>query len=108
MFTEELNQIKESEEKADSLRKTAKAEAKKLIETADTEAGKLLSDAEITAKNKYDKLIKEGQEIAQSQYDQAIADARGKCGEMERKAGLKESGVIQNIAERIVKSSVNY
>ena len=108
MFTEELNRIKESEEKADILRKEARMEAKKLMEAANTEAGKLLADAEITAKNKYDQLIKEGQQIAQSQYDQAIADARGKCAEMEEKAGQKESDVVQSIAERIVKSSVNH
>lgn len=108
MFTEELNLIRESEANADALRKDARMEAKKIMEDAKAEAGKLLSDAESTAKNRYDQLIREGQQIAQEQYDQAIAAARGECAEMEEKAGVKESDVIQTIAERIVKSSVNH
>ncbi len=107
MFTEELNLIKTAEENAETLRKEAKQEAKRLVGEANTKAGELLSDAEQTAKGKYDALVGEGQAIADSQYGEAIDQAFAKCEKMAIDSGAKEDNVVEWIVERIVKSSVN-
>ena len=108
MFTEELNLIKDSETKAEALRKDARAEAKRRIGEANAKAGQIAADAEAEAKAIYDALLKEGQETAALQYDEAIADAHKLCQELAIKSGEKEKQVIGIILERIVESSVNY
>ncbi len=107
MFTEELNVITQTEDKADALRKEAKAEARMLIERANTEAGRIISEAEEKAKDRFENLISEGQKAAQIQYDEAIACAEDFCVKMAEEAGKKQDQVVKFISERIVKASVN-
>lgn len=108
MFTEELNLIKETEERADALRKSTRAEARQITEEAERKAAKILADAELAAKARHDELVKEGMDLAHSQYDDAIAAAGKQCVELAEKAASAEKDVIGMLVERIVKSSVNY
>ena len=50
MFTEELQTIRQAEERADTIRKDAKTEAARLMKDANTKAGKIADEAEINAK----------------------------------------------------------
>ena len=96
MFTEELQTIRQAEERADTIRKDAKTEAARLMKDANTKAGKIADEAEINAKTRYEAFLAEGQQTAQAEYENAIADA-----------GERQDRIVKFIAERIVKSSGN-
>ena len=102
MFTEELQTIRQAEERADTIRKDAK-----LIKDANTKAGKIADEAEINAKTRYEAFLAEGQQTAQAEYENAIADAKKLCAKMEAEAGERQDRIVKFIAERIVKSSGN-
>ena len=76
MFTEELQTIRQAEERADTIRKDAKTEAARLMKDANTKAGKIADEAEINAKTRYEAFLAEGQQTAQAEYENAIADAK--------------------------------
>ena len=79
MFTEELQTIRQAEERADTIRKDAKTEAARLMKDANTKAGKIADEAEINAKTCYEAFLAEGQQTAQEEYENAIADAKKLC-----------------------------
>ena len=107
MLTEELNCINDAEIKAEALKKDAKANAKAMVEQATVEASEKLSNAEREAKDYFDRLMVEGNEIAEMQYQDAIKEAKYKCVQMVEKAGGKQEDVVNFIVERIVEASVN-
>lgn len=107
MFLEELNAIRQTEEQAEQIKKDAKLEVKSLIDRANTEAGRVISEAEATAKERYEVLIKEGEETARKEYEEALAEARDKAETMVKSASERRDRVVQYIAERIVEISVN-
>ena len=107
MFTEELQTIRQAEERADTIRKDAKTEAARLMKDANTKAGKIADEAEINAKTRYEAFLAEGQQTAQAEYENAIADAKNLCAKMAAEAGEKQDRIVKFIAERIVKSSGN-
>lgn len=65
-----------------------------------------MTDARISAKEKVDKLMAEGQQIAQKQYEAAMEAAEEKCAELTAAAEKKGPEMVKMIVER-VKSSVN-
>lgn len=107
MFTEELQTIRQAEERADTIRKDAKAEAARLMKDANTKAGKIADEAEINAKTRYEAFLADGQQTAQAEYENAIADAKKLCAKMAAEAGERQDRIVKFIAERIVKSSGN-
>ena len=78
-----------------------------MIDKANTEAGGLINRAEEEAKDCFEGLVKEGQEIAQKAYEQAISAAEKSCVKMAEEAGKNQEQIVKFISERIVKSSVN-
>ncbi|MDO5303523.1 MAG: hypothetical protein Q4E84_06435 [Clostridia bacterium] len=107
MFAEELTKVKESETYADELQKKANVDSKQSIADAKTKAEKMLSDARIKAKDIYDTLIKEGQEISDQQYNAFLEDKKKDCADVISRARKNEESAIALIAERIVRDSVN-
>ena len=101
MFTEELQTIRQAEERADTIRKDAKTEAARLMKDANTKAGKMADEAETKAKECYEAFL------AEAEYENAIADAKKLCAKMAAEAGERQDRIVKFIAERIVKSSGN-
>ena len=106
MFAEELVKIKESETYAEELQKSAKAEAEAIVAEAEAAAQQLMTDCHISAKEKVDCLLSEGQQIAQKQYDDAIAETTELCAKLAEAAETRKPEMVKMIVER-VKSSVN-
>ena len=77
------------------------------MDAANTKAGVILAEAEEKAREIKEQYLAEGQELAQKQYNEAISGAEKQWQEMAKKAGEKQDRVVNFIAERIVKSSVN-
>ena len=100
MFTDELNAIRNAEEQADALKKESKQEANE-------KALQMIAEAELSAKESYEKLKSEGQQIADAEYDKAIKASIADAEELEKQALLRKDEVVQFIAERIVSLSVN-
>ena len=107
MFTDELNAIRNAEEQADALKKESKQEAKKKVQEANEKALQMIAEAELSAKESYEKLKSEGQQIADAEYDKAIKASLADAEELEKQALLRKDEVVQFIAERIVSLSVN-
>lgn len=107
MFTEELKLIKEAEEQADEMRRSARLSAKTFVEESNAKASKMIDDAFAAEKEQCDALLDDGRKIAQKLYDDAIRDAEALCGKMTTEALEKQGDAVKFIAERIVGSSVN-
>ena len=102
MFTEELTAIREAEERAESIKKNIRTEAKRMIDAANAQAERILEEQELKAKEIYDSLIAEGQREADAEYKAAIEKARRGAEEMAGSAEDKKDRVIDFIVERIV------
>ncbi len=107
MFAEELNLIKDAEEKAEQMKREAKISANNLTGDAKAEVTGIIDAAFAYEKEKCQELITQGQEEAQRRYDAAIEAAQNLCTDMREEAKTREKEAIKFIAERIVKSSVN-
>ena len=107
MFAEELNMIKNAEDKAAEMKHQARLDAKALTAEAQAEVSRLIDEAFALEKEECNKLIKEGHAIADEEYAKTISDAQTLCKEMAAKAKVNEEAAVKFIAERIVKSSVN-
>lgn len=107
MISDEIALIRETEEKAEQLKKDANLEAKKMVEAAEAEAERLLNESETKAKEIYDTLINEGENTAKENYETALARARADLARLEQIAGGNKDAAIEYIVERIVKLSVN-
>ncbi len=101
MFSEELKSINEAEEKAEQMRKDARAEAKALVDKAALEAQQKISAAEVQAKERYDSLVNQGLVSAQGKYEKAIHEAGSKAGKMAEEARKHQSEAVKFIRERL-------
>ena len=107
MFAEELNLIKDAEEKAEQMKQEAKISANHLTGDAKAEVTSIIDAAFEYEKEKCQELIAQGQQEAQRRYDHAIENAQALCVEIKGQAKENQEKAIKFIAERIVKSSVN-
>lgn len=107
MFAEELAKIKEVEDQAVQLQKKSKSDSKKALEDARQEAEKIVSEAEMSAKENYGRLLGEGQEIAEAKYTEYIKKVEAESKVMIQEARLRENVAVDFIVERIVGTSVN-
>lgn len=108
MFADELNKIKNAEEQAEEMKREAKISAKNLTDNTSAEVTRIIDEAFAVEREECRQLIREGQEIAQKRYDEAIEDAQTLCGEMIAGAEARRIEAVKFIAERIVRSSVDY
>lgn len=107
MFNEEINIIRETEEKAELIKKQAKIDAKKLLEDSGMRATTIVQEAQSKAKDSYNAWMEDGQKKSEAEYDEHMAAARQDCQEMIAKAKKNQHKAVTLITERIGKFSVN-
>jgi len=107
VFVDELTKIKESEDKAEEIRKEAKVDSKKKLEEAHAQAADILEKAEAEAKTIHDSLVKEGTEKSEAEYAAYLSKTEEDCKRMAEAAAAREEKAIALIKERIVRAGVD-
>lgn len=101
MFNEELKSITAAEERAEQIKKDARAEAKTMIDQANAKAQTIVADAESKAKERYDSLKEQGLESANGKYQQAIHEAEQQAADLAQAARARQSEAISYIKKGI-------
>ena len=101
MFNEELKSINEAEERAERMKKDAKAEAKALVEQTMSKTREEILEAEAKAKERYDSLVNQGMVSAQGKYEKAIHEAGVEASKMAEEARRHQAEAISYIKERL-------
>ncbi len=107
MFTEELNVIIDTEEKAEKIKRDAKEEAKAVLARAEDEAKKILEAGEAEAKKLMGEARAEGERQAEEDYRQSLEKTDMLCAELEKSAESRIPQVVSLMTERIVRDSGN-
>ena len=104
LFTDELEKIKQAEDKADAIKKEAKLEARQIVDKAGTEANRIIQEAELKAKEVYDEFLRDGERRADREQEEAIKRARDEANALGAQALKNQNAAIQFIKERIGKA----
>lgn len=103
MFVEELSKIKGCEDKAEKIRKDAKAKSVKSIEAARAEAEKIIEEAESKSADIHEGGIALGEEESEKDYNASIEGTRKQALQLSEKAKPNMEKAVTLITERIVK-----
>ncbi len=107
MFVDELSKIIASEEKADEIQKSAKAESRNNLEDARARAAKIIEDAEGKARDIYSSLIAEGDQTSDQEYSSYLKQTEKDSSQLMGQAEDRKNKAVDLIAERIVNLSVD-
>ncbi len=107
MSIEIIKVIKETEEKAELIKKEASQKSKQIIADANTEAIRILDEAREFSESKSAEVLKAAESDAQLLYDGIINDASKECEIILNKADANMDDAASIILERIVKTSGN-
>ena len=101
MFVEELSKIKECEDKAEKIRKDAKAKSVKSIEAAKAEAEKIIEEAESKSADIHEGGIALGEEESEKDYNASIERTRKQALQLSEKAKPNMEKAVTLITERM-------
>lgn len=107
MFADELSRIVASEERAEEIQRSARAESRKHLEDARSRAAKIVEDAEDKARDIYSSLIAEGDKTSDAEYASYLKQTKQTSDEMIGQADERKNRAVDLIAERIVNLSVD-
>ena len=107
MSIEIIKVIKETEEKAEIIKREAAQQAKQIISNANLEAGRILDEARELSESKSSEILKAAESEGQSLYDEIINKSSDECKGILNKAEENMDSAASIILERIVKTSVN-
>lgn len=107
MSIEIIKVIKETEEKAELIKKEAVQQSKQIIVDANAEAIGILDEAREFSEAKSMEVLKAAESEGQLLYDGIINDASKECENILKKADENMDDAASIILERIVKTSGN-
>lgn len=99
--------IKETEEKAEIVKKEAVKQSKQVITDANAQAQLIIDEAHKLADSKSSEVLKVAESEGQLLYDSIINNAAKECENILKKADENMDDAASIILERIVKSSGN-
>lgn len=102
MAIEQIRIIKETETKADDIRRKSAIEAKKMRTDAEKQAAELIEKAEHQADLDYREVVGRAEEDAQFAYDIIIHQAEKDCADILTRAAKSKDEAIAIIVERVV------
>jgi V/A-type H+/Na+-transporting ATPase subunit G/H len=99
--------IKDTEDKAELIKKEANYKSKQIISNANANRLQILDEAQKKAESKTSSVLKEAKASAQLLYDEIISNAAQECEQLLEKASNNMDKAASIILERIVKAGVN-
>ena len=107
MFVDELSKIRDCEERADQLKKSARIESRRNLEDARNRAAIIIEEAESKARDIYGSLIAEGDKQSDQEYASYLEQTEVDSNQLMDQAEARKKQAVDLIAERIVKASVD-
>lgn len=107
MSIEIIKAIRETEEKAESIKKQAAQQSKQIIADANVQAVGILDEARNFADSESSKLLKAAEEEGQKLYDDIVNNAAKECKNILINADEQMDKAASIILERMMKPSGN-